>query len=73
MNFDIYLPENGLNEAGKALSDMIKDLDLGVAYADMLRLRVLVGCSEMRLASIPNMMLKKYNVTLNKLSKGEKQ
>ena len=43
MNFDIYLPENGLNEAGKALSDMIKDLDLGVAYADMLRLRVSGG------------------------------
>lgn len=33
MKFDMYLPENGLNEAGIALSDMIKDLDLGVICA----------------------------------------
>lgn len=43
MKFDIYLPENGLNEVGIALSNMIKDLDLGVAYADMLRIRVSGG------------------------------
>ena len=43
MKFDMYLPENGLNEAGIALSNMIKDLDLGVAYADMLRIRVSGG------------------------------
>ncbi|MBQ4109096.1 MAG: GNAT family N-acetyltransferase [Clostridia bacterium] len=40
MKFNIYLPENGPNEAGIALSNMIKDLDRGVPYADMLRLRV---------------------------------
>lgn len=43
MKFDIYLPEKGLNEAGIALSNMIKDLDHGVPYADMLRIRVAGG------------------------------
>ena len=46
MKFDMYLPENGLNEAGVALSNMIKDLDLGVAYADTLRIRVSGGASK---------------------------
>lgn len=47
MKFDMYLPENGLNEAGMALSLMIKELDIGVPYADMLRIRVSGGtCQE---------------------------
>lgn len=43
MKFDLYLPENGQTEAGLALSDMIKDLDHGVPYADMLRIRLAGG------------------------------
>lgn len=45
MKFEIYLPENGLTESGIALSNMLKELDLGVSYADMMRLRVSGGVS----------------------------
>ncbi len=36
----MYLPEHGMTEAGLALVEMVKEIDLGQSYADMLRFRV---------------------------------
>ncbi len=40
MKFEMYLPEQGMTEAGLALVEMVKEIDLGQSYADMLRFRV---------------------------------
>ena len=40
MKFDIFIPGGVINEAGKAISQMLKDYQIGKTFADMMRLRV---------------------------------
>ena len=40
MNFEIYVPGQPVNEAGKAISRMLEGYNVGATYADMMRLRL---------------------------------
>lgn len=46
MKFEIYVPGQPMNEAGKAIEEMLRDYDHGATYADMMRLRISGGVSD---------------------------
>ena len=46
MKIELYLPENGMTEAGKAIEKMMAGVNEGSSYADMMRLRISGGVAD---------------------------